>query len=422
MKWKATAYIVVFALIFIDSFFFNVPIGPLRITLLRLVIGVLFIIMLDQIFLKRNPLITDHIKFPLAFLGIWFYYGALSLVWTSNKGTAVKELYYFAVFLLLIIVLIFLLQHLKSSLITKTFWISGFVLVLISVLEFKFNIHLPTSRFVIEAERFTDATASRATGFFYNENDFALYLVMIVPFYLAGLLKKPILFKLVNIGLLIAIFLITYLNDARLSVMAIVLQILLFALISFKNLIKHGTRLFLLFSPLLLLAAAGIFYYLANASLFEGIKAGQGSGFIRMNLYLSGLYASFKSFMLGVGPGNFQHHIYFNTLGFTNPHNWWLEILTNYGLFIFAGYCVFFGYILIQLYLIYWSDNKKNKLALTLFLSFIGFAIACLGPSSLFYFWPMWLLYGVTLGYIVQKRKYLRRERYPDHSLESEKG
>lgn len=423
MNWKTTAYIILFALIFIDPFFFNIPIGPLRMTLLRLVIGVLFVIMLDQIFIKRNPFHTGHIRFPLAFLGIWFYYGALSLIWTSSKGTAIKELYYFAVFLLLILVLVFLLQNIKSSVITATFWLIGIVIVLISILEFTFDVHLPTSRFVIEAERFSDIDYRRATGFFYNENDLALFLVILVPFYLSGLLKRSLLVKLANVILIVALLFITYFNDARLSVMAIVLQMLLFALFSYKNLLKHGARLFLLFSPLLFLAAAGIVYYLANASLFEGIKAGQGSAFIRMNLYLSGLYGTFQSFMLGVGPGNFQHmDPAFDTLGFTNPHNWWLEVLTNYGLFIFAGYCAFFLFIMVQLYLIYWSDKKNNKLALTLFLSFIGFAIACLGPSSLFYFWPMWLLYGVTLGYIVQKREYLRRGRNPDHSLEGKEG
>ncbi|KON86259.1 hypothetical protein AF332_05105 [Sporosarcina globispora] len=420
MNWKTTAYIILFALIFIDPFFFNIPIGPLRMTLLRLVIGFLFVIMLDQIFIKKNPFHTDHIRFPLVFLGIWFYYGAISLIWTNNKGTAIKELYYFAVFLLLILVLVFLLQNLKSSVITATFWFIGVVLIPISILEFIFDVHLPTSRFVIEAERFSDIDYRRATGFFYNENDLALFLVILLPFYLSGLLKKSLLVKLANVIIIVALLLITYFNDARLSVIAIVLQILLFALLSYKNLIKHGARLFLLFSPLLFLAAAGIVYYLANASFFEGIKAGQGSAFIRMNLYLSGIYGTFQSFMLGVGPGNFQHMDFsFDTLGFTNPHNWWLEVLTNYGLFVFAGYCAFFLYIMVQLYLIYWSDKKNNILALILFLSFIGFAISCLGPSSLFYFWPMWLLYGVALGYIVQKRKYLKRERTPDNSLES---
>ncbi len=424
MNWKTTAYISLFALIFIDPFFFNIPIGPLRVTLLRVVIGILFVIMLDHIFIKRNPFHTDHIRFPLTFLGIWFYYGALSLIWTGNKGTALKELYYFAVFLLLILVLVFLLQNLKSSVITTTFWLIGVVLVLISILEYTFDVHLPTSRFVIEAERFSDIDYRRATGFFYNENDLALFLVILLPFYLSGLLKKHLFVTLANIILILAILIITYLNDARLSVIAMLLQILLFALLSFKDLIKHGTRLLLLFSPLLFLAAAGIVYSLPNASIFEGIKAGYGSEYIRMNLYLNGLYATFQSFMLGVGPGNFQHHIYpiFNTLGFINPHNWWLEILTNYGLLIFAGYCVFFGYLLVQLYLIYWSDKRNNKLALTLVLSYIGFSIGCLGPSNLFYYWPMWLMYGVTLGYIVQKREYLRRGRKPDHSLESKEG
>ena len=35
MNWKTTAYFSLFALIFLDSFFFNIAVGPLRMTLLR---------------------------------------------------------------------------------------------------------------------------------------------------------------------------------------------------------------------------------------------------------------------------------------------------------------------------------------------------------------------------------------------------
>jgi O-antigen ligase len=145
--------------------------------------------------------------------------------------------------------------------------------------------------------------------------------------------------------------------------------------------------------------------FLQNISLPENINDGTGSTFIRINLYLNSLYTTFQSFMLGVGPGNYQYNInpMFNTQGIINPHNWWLEILTNYGLLVFFGYCCFFLYMLVKLFKIYRENNDKNELALILFLSLSGFSIGCMGPSSLFYFWPMWLLYGVSLGYISKK-------------------
>ncbi|WP_335384875.1 O-antigen ligase family protein [Neobacillus drentensis] len=364
--------------------------------------------MLGRLFLRKDYVNLSNIRFPLVFLGFWFYYGCLSIIWSTNKATGIKELYYFCLFLVLIIVLVYLLQSkMQNSWIAISFWFFGLVIVLICLIEFAFNIHLPTSRFIIEAERFSDIQARRATAFFYNENDLSVFLVLVFPFYLTGLLNKSIFFKLISAAGMISIIFINYYNDARLSMGANLIQFFLFVLLTKKNLINKGIRLLLLISPFILVIAFSVGVpFLQKETLFEGIKEGHGSAFIRMNLYLNSLYATFQSFMLGVGPGNFQYNIYpmFNTLGIINPHNWWLEILTNYGFVVFVGYCCFFIFILSRLYSIFRLDKKNNSLALTYLLSYCGFIFACLSPSSLFYFWPMWFFYGVSLAYIAKKK------------------
>jgi teichuronic acid biosynthesis protein TuaE len=408
MNWKTVAYIGIFALIFLDSFFINIPIGPLRITLLRIFILALLVFWAYRVFFGIDRFSLKSIRFPLTYLGFWFCYGVLSILWAKNKVTGIKELYYFALFLVLILVLIYLL-HLKiqNNWIPLSFWLFGLGIILICIVEFALNIHLPTSRFVVEADRFTDLKARRATAFFYNENDLSVFFVIAFPFYLTGLLNKSIFYKLVSFAGIIAIIAINYFNDARLSVGANLLQIFFFILLTRKNVGKKVLRLMLLFSPLLLgIVVAGGVYILQKGNILSEIEASHGSAFIRMNLYLDALYATFHSFMLGVGPGNFQYFVYpqFNTMGIVNPHNWWFEILTNYGFIVLMGYCCFFVFIVKRIYSIYRLDRINDHVALGLLLSFIGFIPACLAPSSLFYFWPMWLLYGIALAFINQER------------------
>lgn len=408
MNWKGIAFIIIFSLIFLDSFFFNIPFGPLRVTLLRVGIFTLFLVMLYKILIKKEQLQLRSITFPLLFLGAWFFYGIISLIWTTNIVASIKELYYFAVFIVLIITLIYLLQNISSTVIIKTVWIGGFIIAAICFVEFLFDAHLPTSRYVIEADRFSDLSLKRATTFFYNENDLAVFLVLILPFYLIGILNKSYIVKFLNIIMIVSLTLINYINDARLGILTIILQIALFVYFVKRNWIHKAIRLLILFSPTILAIVTILFLSAGGFSaLFDKIDSGTGSGFIRLNLYLNSIYATYQSFMLGVGPGNFQYHIYpmFNTNGIINPHNWWLEILTNYGLFVFTGYCSFFVYIVKSLYLIYQSNKENNYLGLALLVSFSGFIPASLAPSSLFYYWPMWLFYGITLAYISQHKK-----------------
>jgi teichuronic acid biosynthesis protein TuaE len=409
MNWKLTAYLGIFALIFIDSFFFNIPIGPLRITLLRMAILSVFAIMIIRLVLKKEVLDVSSIKFPLIFLGIWFYYGMMAVTWSVNKVVAIKELYYFFLFILLIVVIIYLLNKVTDFWITESIWLAGAVVVLIALLELAFDIHLPTSRYVIEAERFAGMDLRRGTAFFYNENDLSVFLVLVFPFFMTRILRRPLSVKLINFLAMVAIIAINYLNDARLSLIAIILQITVFALLALFNQVKKGIRLALILSPIIIgVLAWYVFPSLLNVDLFESIREGNGSASHRFNLYLNGFYSTFQSFMLGVGPGNFPFHInegMFRTSGFTNPHNWWLEVLSTYGLLVFAGYVALFLFILFKLFFKYESAKGKSSLALSLLLSYIGFVIACLGPSSLFYFWPMWFFYGVALAFIAKHTK-----------------
>ena len=199
MNWKTTAYFGLFALIFLDSFFFNIAVGPLRMTLLRTVIIGLFVFIVARVLLSMDHLQVKISESQSPFYGFGFVWDGLPLIWTQHRTDAVKELYYFIIFIFFIYVLIYLLQSkLQNSWVELSFWLYGYLIILICVVEFTFNVHLPTSRYYQLAQQFANVKVPRATAFFFNENDMAVFLVLVFPFYLIGLFNKSGFYKLMS--------------------------------------------------------------------------------------------------------------------------------------------------------------------------------------------------------------------------------
>ena len=105
---------------------------------------------------------------------------------------------------------------------------------------------------------------------------------------------------------------------------------------------------------------------------------------------------------MGVGPGHFEASLVemFGKVRIINPHNWWIELLVNSGVVLFSLYLVFFVGMIIKALKIYKENMKENKLILAIAITFIGFIVGSIGPSSTFDKTFIWLFYGMGLGVI----------------------
>jgi teichuronic acid biosynthesis protein TuaE len=111
----------------------------------------------------------------------------------------------------------------------------------------------------------------------------------------------------------------------------------------------------------------------------------------------------------GVGAGNAEywmaHYSRYYTFGILDPHNWWLELLINYGVFIFAGYILFFASILRQLWRAHKEiDGPQLMICEALLMSLVGFLVATLSSSSVMALTPQWILLAFALAFIVNYR------------------
>jgi teichuronic acid biosynthesis protein TuaE len=152
------------------------------------------------------------------------------------------------------------------------------------------------------------------------------------------------------------------------------------------------------------------------ASAVRQIEDQRASGKIRVNLFLNGLYFFRDSGGLGLGAGNFNSYMeerpYFPTSSKSHPenvvfpHNWWMELLTEYGLLIFCLYVLTFVFLFSRVVQTYRAavDPVSRRIGQFLITALAGFLIVCMAPGYFIAFMPQWLLIGMSLAYIASFR------------------
>ena len=125
----------------------------------------------------------------------------------------------------------------------------------------------------------------------------------------------------------------------------------------------------------------------------------------RFNLIRNGFYFLYSTFGFGVGVGNIEYWMAnfpkYNIV-VLNIHSWWAEILVGYGVFVFAGYLLFYLGIIYQLIRTYFGTTScfQKLFCTTLILSLCGFFIACNGPSSFLNITAQWYIFGIALAFM----------------------
>jgi len=118
----------------------------------------------------------------------------------------------------------------------------------------------------------------------------------------------------------------------------------------------------------------------------------------RLELLFFDLRLVYDSALLGVGPGGDTYHI-LKEGGPGNSHNWFMEVLTNFGLPVFAPYILLWALTLRRLWKIYAQsigcakDITYSALTVQFFLPIMGMMSSTLLRQNSF-----WVITGVILG------------------------
>lgn len=408
---------ICFYLAFVTGFFgvalFPIDLGPFTLFPYRIFLLILWGLFMARALLQGKVVLPVRgVKLYMAFFGFWMAYALISLAWAASKGDAIRHLIFLFMGVSVIFFAVYYFRNLSD--LSKLYWIwfSVFVgLILLGYWEHLTGQHLPVSGYYGETRaRFM----FRPTGVFHNPNDYATFLALGIPFALGiSRYAKRWLPRLIGLGSTLAAFYLIVATGSRANMLAVLLEVgLLVAVLSnLRQKIKvavialAGVAMLLLFIPgyireLVSEASRGL------SSIATEAKLGAGSAAIRINLARNGLIFLLSTACLGVGAGNAEYWMAnfarYDTAGTLNLHNWWLEILINYGVFVFAGYVAVYVSILRRLWH-FWHKAAKGKeriVAESLLLALIGFFVASISSSSIMALSPQWMLFAFALAYL----------------------
>jgi teichuronic acid biosynthesis protein TuaE len=355
---------------------------------------------------------------------IWY---AFSTLWSINPLYSVQYLFYifigFAIVLLMNFYIVDLHKFLDVFGVLKFFFVLA---LLIALLEAFTPFRLPTSPYsdyavifgrkgtdFIEFESEVQALIRTApTSFWGNPNNMAVAMVLMLPFFL---LCNRHVYKYAGV---LAIFIVIVMAGSRGVFISFVFC--LFAYLIIKNSLNIFFIFFIasasvIFAPSLIdslknsdnhriseIAGTGEVLY---TYLFQNDDS-SGSIGVRQQLISNGMEALWESNGLGVGGGgSLEVQERLGGVGgkeVGSMHNFWVEILVDAGVLFFVLFMTWYFVIIWKLYKIY----KKTKEIIyryqagALCIAMLIFLIAAVSASSVIYFFPMWLMFGMSTSLI----------------------
>lgn len=401
---KKSFPIYVISLLLIAIFFgdaignVNFRILGIVVTFYRVIVLSLFIVTVMYIYKTKMELPVYQIHI-LMFMIMWVFLSVIQfLVFIDlDKSEGLKEITYLLFGSLIILYFMIYIDNYENiKKLYKLVKYVGFLLIIGGIVEVITGVHWSISRYsdikLIQEELVLwgsteDAYRWISTGPFYNENDFSAALAILFPFfsYENTNIKMKIISCLGQMGGLILICL----NNSIISLLSVILFFLI------KIYIKSPSKL-----KVLEVIGGVVGGCIAILNLDNIVYSLQGSSLaIRLEVYNQSLNLCKRHILLGVGPGGFEDYFIKNPVStgrvsIVNPHNYFFEIMTQYGIIILLGMLI----LLLWIFRKYWMKLQDYKEA-EIFLEFwIIYVIISFAPSSFLDKGFSWLLIAIGIS------------------------
>lgn len=325
----------------LGSYLFPLKLGI--VTLYGFRIMVFLVAILSPIFLIRIEWLKSIVSRLFITLGsLWISWGTLSILWAPDWHRAILDVLHVIFGYAVVFSLLNLRAYTsRGLLVLSKGWLGAFmVTMVVAIWEIISGRHLPSS-FTEQTPYYAQLGVVAST--FGNPNNYGAFLVLAFPFMLLLYLwETRFYFRILYFAFLILWPFLIMLSASRLALIGFGVEVLTFGvlyLLSFRR-IPSSLVVYIFF-----LALAGIFLdpefrlYEKIYNIYSEIDSG-GSIVVRVNLALNALWMIYKTSGRGVGAGGFeiiheQGSVPYWTDGIINPHNFWLEILSEYGIIIF---------------------------------------------------------------------------------------
>lgn len=449
IKWeKPSELLYYFVLLFsVMDFSFNLPVsGRFNIYYLHIAMFILVLTMAVS-FIKRRPLpkLKDlYSNRYVLFLTIFIVYMLLSLSWAENRGMAIKYIVNYAIMIsFMLAVYTFNPNPTKTKETLKVLLYTTIPVLVIGTFEMM-AIRMPVRNIFSDGGWYVkgpEYLQTIPTVFFYNPNNYGVFLVMVMAFVLPfiayhrtkGLTR---LFWAVQLVALLNLIFCT----SRTSYIVMLLTVLGFIVFfmftrewhKFRGAVTVGVVTLIIFYGLSIMPSMDIYYGKFNDTPIVkmlslnrkvvkqpiaqfGEEGSTSERWTTIVDIVDGVVL--KGHPQGFGVNNTATYLkeVGNTHGIVNPHSLWFEVLGDFGVGIFLYFIVIYLSLLWDLLQIYRASIKNGDHGLTSYVTISligalgGFILSAFAPSSVISFPQMWLLYGLAATVIVHRGEFLGR-------------
>lgn len=398
----------------------SVSVGPIHIFPYRIFLIFMWLLFVGNIFLINNGRLNlSHIKVKLylQFFALWLAYAFLSITWAADKVAAFKNIIFLFAGISIVFFLVYYFRYLNHLKWLYWLWLLIFIaLIPIGVWEVITGNHLSVSGLLnIDEDGFRFAP----TTVFTNQNDFATHIALTLPMVLVWIRYFPNLYSRAS-GVLVFIagLLLLILTSSRANYLGVLSGLIFWFIFLLKLKTKFNALTIAAFIYLLIVLVfpAQLSDYLAivdrDMSSLSAIGSQTDDEGIneRLNLIKNALSFTIKSAGFGVGAGNVEYYMVnypiYPVGETTNVHNWWLEILANYGVVILGGYCILYISLFLNLWRAYKrvSNCTERMICEALLVGWLIFFMGSISSSSIIAFAPQWIYLGFVLAFLNYSR------------------
>jgi teichuronic acid biosynthesis protein TuaE len=292
-------------------------------------------------------------RWAIFFGAFWLLYALLSLFWAPNLGRGLGEIVAIVFGFALILALLSLEAYRPDNLDKLRFgWLIAFLLAaVVGWIEILTDRHLPTPR----AEHNLDYFAhNEIVSTMSHTSNFGGFLLLVIPFLIWSMERARGVAKLAYMALIGAVGQLMFYTASRIGLLGLMAQLVVYVVILKRR-----------WYAILLLALGGVvaFGYLthlssqgefAMARKLRSAETGTDASMShRLALTINGLYMLYKTAGRGVGAAGFEDNISGGDLlvplpilsgARWNAHNFWVEILCQYGVLPFGAFVALLGW------------------------------------------------------------------------------
>ena len=388
----------------------SIDIGIARLSVYRiaLIIALIALIYLSTVghgvfaWKKENAVIVF-------FLSVWLVYAVITGFWAIDISNWVRNVYFLAGGVFLTIYCLNSIRSLKSfTQILLCFNMGIAVQAGIGIYEILTKDYHFIDMEGVNYSYYVLSEARIPIAMLGNPNDFAtLMYIGIIISAVCVVLTKQKLVRFFNAGLAIVFSILLVLTKSRACLVGLIVTIAFFLLfIGYKG---WGILTVIIAASL---CTTKVERFVSRFLEFDFVSGNNSEG-IRVNLIKNGFLFLEKTFGFGVGAGQVESWMktkaVFATRNITSMHNWWMEILTSYGIIIFIGYLLVYSLTFYCFAKAMHRTARKEIRNTCAFIcaSLVGYVIVSVSASSNLtseYIWLSWALI-ITLQGIIMKEE-----------------